>query len=105
MPTDPHPPPQPRSSSGNPVRAAAFVIYGTLGLLLLTMPASVVSWLQDRDSSVVQFTALRAAQAVQWVSDTTGLSAPYDRVRRFFLERIRGECAQVVRACKPLMLL
>jgi hypothetical protein len=91
MPTGPQLPPQPRSSSGNPVRVAAFVIYGTLGLLLLTMPDSVVSWLQDRNANVVRLTASRAAQAVQWVSNTSGLSAPYSGARTFFLQRIRGE--------------
>lgn len=92
MPTDPHCiAPTPSPSSRSPVGAAAFVIYGTLCLLLLTMPEGFVSWLQDRESNAVQLTVLRAALAVQRVSDATGLSAPYNRVRTLFLERIRTE--------------
>ena len=81
----------PEPKAGNRLRIAAFVIYGTLGLLLVTIPGSVVDWLQGFDGSAVQRTALQAAQAVQRVSDSAGFSAPYIRLRTFFLQRIRGE--------------
>ena len=75
----------------NPVLAAAIVIYGTFVLLLATMPGGMVTWLQELNGNVVQQTALRVAEAVQTTSEYAGLSAPYSRLRTFFLERIREE--------------
>jgi hypothetical protein len=70
----------------NPVLAAALIVYGTLSLLLATMPGSVVSWLQGLNASAAQEQALRAAEVVQTVSDRVGLSAPFLRARSVFLK-------------------
>lgn len=81
----------PKRTARNPILATAFVLYGTLLLLMVTIPESMVSWLQGLNANVVQQTALRAAQAVQAASDRTGLSAPFLRARAVFLEQVRGE--------------
>ena len=70
----------------SPVFTAALIIYGTLFLLLVTTPGSVVSWLQGLNTNPMQQRALRAAQSVQVVSDRIGLSAPFLRARAAFLE-------------------
>ena len=75
----------------NPVFAAALVLYGTLALLWATVPDSVVSWLQGLNSNVVEQQALRAAEAVQTVSDRIYLSAPYRYARAAFLREIGDE--------------
>ena len=75
----------------NPVLAAALIIYGTFFLLLATMPGSVVSWLRGLNTSGVQQHALRAAEAVETVSDRTGLSAPFLRARAAFLKETEGQ--------------
>jgi hypothetical protein len=74
----------------NPVLAAALIIYGTLFLLLLTTPGSVVSWVQGLNTNTVQERALRAAEAVQTVADWVGLSAPFLRARAYFLKETEG---------------
>ena len=78
-------------TSGNAIRTSAFIIYGTLFLLLVTIPGSVVNWLQGLDDNAVQQRALRVAETVQSVSDRTGLAVPYLRLRAVFLEQVRGE--------------
>jgi hypothetical protein len=75
----------------NPVLAAALIVYGTFFLLLATAPGSVVSWLQGLNTNAVQQRALRAAEAVQTVSDWTGLSAPFLRTRAAFLKETEGQ--------------
>jgi hypothetical protein len=75
----------------NPVLAAALIIYGTLFLLLATMPGSVVSWLQGLNASAVQEQALRAVEPVQTVADQSGLSAPFLRARAAFLKETEGQ--------------
>jgi hypothetical protein len=71
--------------------AAALVIYGTLFLLLLAAPASVVSWLQGLKTNAVQQRVLRAAEAVQVVSDRIGLSVPFQRARAAFLKDMEDQ--------------
>ena len=46
--------PRPRGQ----LRAAAIVLYGTLMLLAVTIPQSVVNWLADMNGNPVQETAL-----------------------------------------------
>jgi hypothetical protein len=70
----------------SPVFTTALMIYGTLFLLVASMPGSVVSWLQGLNTNPVQQRALHAAQAMQVVSDRIGLSAPFLRARAVFLE-------------------
>jgi len=74
----------------NPILTAALIIYGTFFLLLVTTPGSVVSWLQGLNTNAVQQRALRAVEAVQTVSDRTGLSAPFLRARAAFLKETEG---------------
>jgi hypothetical protein len=89
---DPHLEPlKPAPKAGHPILVVALVLYGTLALLLVTIPGSVVSWLQGLDSGGVQQAALAAAEAVESASDRAGLSAPYLRARKAFLEQIGGE--------------
>ena len=75
----------------NPILATALIVYGTLFLLLATMPGSVVSWLQELNTSPVQQQALRAAEVVQRVSDRIGLSAPYLQARAAFLKETEAQ--------------
>jgi hypothetical protein len=75
----------------NPTLAAAFIVYGTLFLLLATMPGGVVSWLQGLNSNAVQQRALRAAELVQMASDRIGLSVPYRRAREAFLKETEDQ--------------
>jgi hypothetical protein len=89
---DPLPEPlKPAPSAGHPILVVALVLYGTLALLVLTIPGSVVSWLQGFDRSGVQHAALTVAEAVESASDRAGLSAPYLHARKAFLEQIGGE--------------
>ena len=81
---------KPDSGGRNPLPAAALIIYGTLLLLLITTPGSVVSWLQGLNSNAAQQRALRAAEAVQMVSDRIGLSPLYARAREAFLKDTEG---------------
>jgi hypothetical protein len=82
---------KPATKAGHPVLVVAWVLYGTLALLFATIPGSVVSWLQGLDGNVVQQAALEAAEAVNSASDRVGLSAPYLRARKAFLEQIGGD--------------
>jgi len=75
----------------NPILATALIVYGTLFLLLATMPGSVVSRLQELNTSPVQQQALRAAEVVQRVSDRIGLSAPYLQARAAFLKETEAQ--------------
>jgi hypothetical protein len=84
-------PSKPVAKAGNSVLVVAFVLYGTLALLFATIPGSVVSWLQGLDGDVVQQAALTVAEAVESASDRVGISAPYLRARKAFLEQIGGE--------------
>ena len=75
----------------NPVLAAALIAYGTLFLLFVTTPESVVSWLQGLNTSALQQHALHAAEVVQTVSDRVGLSAPFLHARAAFLTETEGQ--------------
>jgi hypothetical protein len=67
------------------VRTVAIVIYATLALLAVTIPQSLVNWLGDMNGNVAQETLLRGAEALQRVSDASGISAPYQRARDLFI--------------------
>jgi hypothetical protein len=71
--------------SARRLRATAVVIYVTLFLLALAIPQSVVNWLGDMNGNPVQETAMHAAEALQNVSQRTGVAVPYTRARTFFL--------------------
>ena len=77
--------------SGNPVLVAAFILYGTLILLWVTIPGSVVSWIKGFEDGTMQQVALRMAEGVQAVSGQLGLNGPYLFARRLYLQRVRGE--------------
>jgi hypothetical protein len=68
-----------------PLRAAAVVIYGTLVLLAIATPQGLVNWLRDMKSGEIQETLLRGAEAVQTMSQRTGVAVPYIRARALFL--------------------
>jgi hypothetical protein len=67
------------------VRAVAVVIYATLALLAFTIPQSLVNWLGDMNSNPVEEVLLRGAEALQRVSDASGIAAPYQRARDLFI--------------------
>lgn len=67
-----------------PIRTAALVIYGTLALLTLTIPQSLVNWLRDMETNPVEGVVLRGAEAVQAASHAAGLDVPYLRARATF---------------------
>jgi hypothetical protein len=75
-------PPKPRAG---PLRAAAVVVYGTLLLLALTIPHSVVDWIRDMKSLEVQEALLPAAEALQRLAQETGVATPFSRARTTFL--------------------
>jgi len=91
VPDPPLEPLKPATKAGHPILVVALVLYGTLAFLFVTIPGSVVSWLQGLHSNVVQQAAFEAAEAVESASDRVGLSAPYLRARKAFLEQIGGE--------------
>jgi hypothetical protein len=67
------------------VRTAAIVIYATLALLAVTIPQSLVNWLGDMNSNPVEEVLLRGAEALQRVSDASGIAGPYQRARDLFI--------------------
>jgi hypothetical protein len=90
MPSDSeHNPAQP--AQGNKIIASALVIYGTLCLLIITLPGTVVGWVQGFEGNLIQQTAMRAAETIQSLSDNVGLSVPYIRARTWFLQQVRGD--------------
>jgi hypothetical protein len=74
-------PPRPAGA----LRTAAIVIYGTLLLLAVTIPQSVVNWLADMNANPVQETALRGAEVLGNLSQRTGVPAVYQRARAIFI--------------------
>jgi hypothetical protein len=74
-------PPRP----ANPLRTAAIVLYGTLALLAVTIPQSVVNWLADMNGNPVEETALRGAEALRNLSEQAGVAAVYQRARDIFI--------------------
>jgi hypothetical protein len=78
--------PEERSAAGHPLRTTAVVIYATLALLAVTIPQSIVSWLQDWNSSnVLQETLLKSANMLEHISEQARLTAPYHAARKAFL--------------------
>ncbi len=73
------------------LRKTAIVIYATLLLLALTIPESLVSWIRDMKSIEIQEALLPAAQALQRIGETSGISVPYTRAREVFLALISGQ--------------
>jgi hypothetical protein len=70
--------------SARPVRSAAVIVYATFVLLILAIPQSLTNWLRDMNENPVQQVALRAADAVQSVSQRVGLDIAYRRARAGF---------------------
>jgi hypothetical protein len=77
--------PRPATRDAHPVRTAAIVIYGTFVLLVLAVPQSLVSRLNDLDENPAQQVLLRAAEGVQAASRAVGLDVAYLRARAAFL--------------------
>jgi hypothetical protein len=78
-PSEREPPP------AHPLRTTAVVLYGTLALLALTIPQSLVNWLADMNGNAVQETAQRGAEAVRNLSQRAGVATVYQRARDFFI--------------------
>jgi hypothetical protein len=74
-------PPRP----ANPLRTAAIVLYGTLALLAVTIPQSVVNWLADMNGNPVEEAALRGAEALGNLSQRAGVATVYQRARDIFI--------------------
>jgi hypothetical protein len=74
--------PKPRAG---PLQTAAVVVYGTLLLLALTIPHSVVDWIRDVKSLEIQEALLPAAEALQRFAQGTGVATPFSRARKLFL--------------------
>ena len=68
-----------------PLRTTAIVIYGTLGLLALAVPRGLVNWSKNFEPNAAQEVLLRAAEAVQSLSQRVGADWPYRRGRELFL--------------------
>ncbi|HWX84841.1 MAG TPA: hypothetical protein VNZ48_14700 [Xanthobacteraceae bacterium] len=71
--------------AGNALRTATIVIFATLALLAVTIPQSVVNWLNDMNGNPVQETALRGAQLLRNLSQRAGVAAVYQRARDIFI--------------------
>ncbi len=67
------------------LRTAAIVLYGTLMLLAVTIPQSVVNWLADMNGNPVEETALRGAETLRNMSQGAGVSTVYQRARDIFI--------------------
>jgi hypothetical protein len=67
------------------LRIATIVIFATLALLAVTIPQSLVNWLNDMNGNPVQETALRGAQLLRNLSQRVGVAAPYQRAREVFI--------------------
>ena len=74
---------RPRPAGG--LRTAAIILYGTLMLLAVTIPQSVVNWLTDMNGNPVQETALRGAQLLRNLSQRAGVATVYQRGRDIFI--------------------
>lgn len=77
--------PEPATPDAHPLRTAAVVIYGTLALLMLAVPQSLVNRLNDLEENRVQQIALRAAEGVQAASHHVFLDRAYVQARAVFL--------------------
>jgi hypothetical protein len=75
-----------RRPPARPVPTAGAVIYGTLALLLIAIPQSVVNRLKDLDPGPVQGALLEAAESLEALSFRIGANAPYRRLRQLFLD-------------------
>ena len=67
------------------IATTAFVIYGTLILLVIAIPQSVTNWLRDMNPSAVQSVLLQAATGLEMMSKRVDLNAAYVRGRALFL--------------------
>lgn len=75
---------RPQAAVGRPLRSAAVTIYGTLILLGLAIPGSVVGALQDGSPSPVKDAALAVAVRIQSAMEATGLPAVYEAAKARF---------------------
>ena len=73
------------SPQARALRDATVVIYVTLALLAVAIPHSLVNSLAGLKSSNLQETPLRGAEALQKVSEQTGITILYVRARGIFL--------------------
>ena len=76
---------EPPPRDAHPLRTAAIVIYATFALLILAVPPSLVSRLNDLNENPVQQIALRVAEGVQAASHAMRLDVAYIEARRAFL--------------------
>ena len=77
-------PPNPDQPRPYPLRTAVIVIYATFALLAVTIPQSLVNWLGDMRSNLVQETLLVGARSLQSIAEQTGVATPYRRARELF---------------------
>jgi hypothetical protein len=75
-----------RRPAGKPLLTAGAVIYGTLALLVIAIPQSVVNRLKDLDAGPLQDALLETAESIEALSVRIGANAPYRRLRRLFLD-------------------
>lgn len=77
---------QPESAGpAGSLRTTAIVLYVTLGLLAATIPQALVNWLHDMNDNAAVRTLGRGAEAMQNVSEKTGLAVVYRRARDVFI--------------------
>jgi len=77
--------------TGSPVKSAAIIIYATLLLLVLTIPQSVVNWLQGFNPNPTQQILLAGAQSLRGAIRLTGVDVPYRAARSTFLRLTNKE--------------
>ena len=81
-----HVPLPPGKPLHHPLRAAAVVIYATLGLLALTIPRALVNWSRDLSPGPLQEHVLPAAREIDRLMRAAGIDRPYEWARARFLD-------------------
>jgi len=77
--------PRVTARTASPVKSAATVIYATLLLLVLTIPQSLVNWLQGFNPNPAQQVLLVGAQSLRSAIKMTGMDAVFVAARSSFL--------------------
>ncbi len=68
------------------VLRTAVILYATLAVLALTVPANLVNWLKGLRPSHTQELLIPYAEKLEKFSERVGADVPYKRVRGLFLK-------------------
>lgn len=82
--------PTPGLPQRRPLFASSVVIYGTLVLLVLTIPRGLVNWAKNFEPNAPQQMLLQTAEAIADASHRIGADRAFTVARAFFL-RVTGK--------------